>query len=83
MVVPVLITSCHVSLYPNIGPVAAQIRTVNTARAKVTGLPDVFAIHLAKLGNHENDRFFAIHKPAVTARLKSASRAASFYPSER
>ena len=39
MVVPVLITSCQVSLKPKIGPASAQIRTMATASTKVTGRP--------------------------------------------
>ncbi len=62
---PVLITSCHVSLYPNIGPVTAQTIMTSTAIRKVAGFPDAFAIDLAKLGNHEDDPFVAIHNPPV------------------
>jgi hypothetical protein len=39
MVVEVLMTSCHVSLKPNSGPVAAQITTSATAIRNVSGLP--------------------------------------------
>lgn len=39
MVVPVLITSCHVSEYPNSGPVTAQIRTTATAATNVGARP--------------------------------------------
>jgi hypothetical protein len=59
IVVPVLITSCHVSLYPNIGPVAAQMRTVTKAIANAIGLPEPLAVHLAKFENHPGDFFCA------------------------
>jgi hypothetical protein len=39
IVVPVLMTSCHVSLNPNKGPVTSQTRMTLTAKAKVRGLP--------------------------------------------
>ena len=46
----VLITICHVSLYPKAGPVDAQMITVSTAMPNVTGFPETFAAHLAKAG---------------------------------
>src|SRR5262245_14742873 len=55
MVVPVLITSCHVSLNPNSGPVTAQTRIRATAMANVTGRPVTRAVHLAKRVNPEVD----------------------------
>src|SRR5439155_19326741 len=39
MVVPVLITSCQVSEYPNIGPVTAQTAMMSNARMNAHGLP--------------------------------------------
>src|SRR5262249_52883694 len=39
MVVPVLITSCHVSEYLNAGPVTAQTRTTRTARKNAVDDP--------------------------------------------
>ncbi len=47
IVVPVLITSCQVSLKPKTGPVAAQITTMATAVANVAGFPDAFATAIA------------------------------------
>ena len=35
IVVPVLITSCHVSLKPNIGPVTAHMTITSTANPNV------------------------------------------------
>jgi hypothetical protein len=55
IVVPVLITSCHVSLYPKTGPAAAQAMTVRTAMPNVVGLAEAFAVHRAKAGNHAID----------------------------
>jgi hypothetical protein len=56
--VPVLITNCHVSLYPNIGPVAAQMITMKRAIAKVAGLPEAVAIHRAKFEKRQGEPFF-------------------------
>ena len=39
MVVPVLITSCHVSEYLNIGPVTAQTITIAAASINVDARP--------------------------------------------
>jgi hypothetical protein len=46
MVVPVLITSCHVSLNPNSGPVTAQITMTEAAATNVAGRPVARAVHL-------------------------------------
>jgi hypothetical protein len=51
----VFITSCHVSLKPNIGPVIAQAIMINTAPIKVTDLPDARAVHLVNRVNHDLD----------------------------
>ena len=40
IVVPVLMTSCHVSLKPNIGPSAAHTTMIETAAMNVAGCPD-------------------------------------------
>src|SRR6185295_19019840 len=40
MVVPVLMTSCHVSENPKTGPVIAHTRIVHNATAKAQELPD-------------------------------------------
>jgi hypothetical protein len=48
MVVPVLITSCQVSLKPNRGPVIAHTRTT----AKVAGRPESRAVATARRPNH-------------------------------
>src|SRR5206468_4331665 len=55
MVVPVLMTSCQVSLKPKIGPVMAQMAITSTARVKVSGRPVALAVHLAKRVNHDFD----------------------------
>jgi len=41
IVVPVLMTSCQVSLNPNKGPVTAQTSTTATAKRKVAGRPEI------------------------------------------
>jgi len=51
MVVPVLITSCHVSLKRKIGPVMPHIITSNRQAIKVHGLPAVRAVAVAKALN--------------------------------
>jgi hypothetical protein len=48
IVVPVLMTSCHVSLKPKIGPVMIQIAMIATASAKVLGRPQKCDADLAK-----------------------------------
>ena len=44
MVVPVLMTSCQVSLKPKSGPLSPQSRTNETAIAKLAGRPASTAI---------------------------------------
>src|SRR3972149_393597 len=48
IVVPVLMTSCHVSLKWKIGPVAIQAMITRTAMPKVPGWPVARAIPLAR-----------------------------------
>ncbi len=48
MVVPVLITSCQVSLNRNTGPVSAQTSTTATQMMKVHGRPAILAVALAR-----------------------------------
>src|ERR1044071_5150729 len=55
MVVPVLMTSCHVSLKPKRGPVTAQTMMVPAAMAKARGGAAARAVHLAKFVNHVVD----------------------------
>ena len=50
MVVPVLMTSCQVSLKSKIGPVTAHATTVAAARQKQTGLPVNLAVAWAVTG---------------------------------
>ena len=53
LVVPVLITSCQVSLKPKMGPVMAQVTTTITATRKAIGYPVACAVALAKRENGE------------------------------
>lgn len=53
MVVLVLITNCHVSLYPNKGPVIDQTRMTPATATNAAGLPVARAVDLANLVNHE------------------------------
>jgi hypothetical protein len=53
MVVLVLMISCHVSLNPKIGPVAAQTTMTRSARMKVMGRPLNRAAAFAKMLNQE------------------------------
>ena len=39
IVVPVLMTSCHVSEYPKYGPAKAHARTMSTAKMNTRGVP--------------------------------------------
>jgi hypothetical protein len=48
IVVPVLITSCHVSLKPKMGPVRSQARTTPAASANAIGWPAARAVQFAK-----------------------------------
>jgi hypothetical protein len=52
MVVPVLMTNCHVSENPNNGPVTAQIMIVNEARTNVVARPAACEVRLATLPNN-------------------------------
>src|ERR1051326_3390340 len=53
IVVPVLMTSCHVSLKPKIGPLISHTQMVSAANANASGWPVVCAVHLAKRENRE------------------------------
>ena len=55
MVVPVLITSCQVSLQWKRGPLIAQATTTVSASAKVAGRPVAYAVPLAKRVNQDFD----------------------------
>ena len=55
IVVPVLMTSCQVSLNPKSGPVTAHATTTETAIMNVTGLPVTLAVNFAKRENQEVD----------------------------
>jgi hypothetical protein len=55
IVVPVLMTSCQVSLNPKSGPVIAHAPTTETAVMKVTGLPVSLAVDFAKRENQDFD----------------------------
>ena len=48
IVVPVLITSCHVELKWNSGPVAAHTTTTSNATANADGCPAASAMRCAK-----------------------------------
>ena len=53
-VVPVLMTSCQVSLKLKIGPVTAQITTTAVARKKMAGFPQKSEAWRAKRPNHSS-----------------------------
>jgi len=53
--VPVLMTSCHESLKPKIGPVEAHTTTTPIAKAKAMGLPVARDDHFAKRLKNEGD----------------------------
>jgi hypothetical protein len=54
-VVPVLITSCQVSLKRNNGPVTSQTRITPTARMKVEGRPVTRAVAFVSRVNRDRD----------------------------
>ncbi len=54
-VVPVLMTSCQVSLNRNNGPVTSQARITPTASTKAVGLPVTFAVAFARRVNRDRD----------------------------
>ena len=74
MVVPVFMTSCHVSEKPKGGPVTAQAAMIAAASAKVAGLPAVRAVHLAKLVNQEVDFDGLTTSPPKVLKSESLSR---------
>src|SRR5499426_3729851 len=80
IVVPVLMTSCHVSLKPKTGPVPAQTTITMTATRKATGRPVARAVHLAKRVNQDLDfvgRIVVLPSPEdVSHRSYSSVRAA-------
>lgn len=49
MVVPVLITNCHVSLNAKKGPVNSHVPMMATAVTKTKGRPQMREVHLAKM----------------------------------
>ena len=51
IVVPVLITSCQVSLQPKSGPLTSQASTTSNARPKVNGWPVARDVALVKRTN--------------------------------
>src|SRR5436305_3628127 len=60
MVVPVLITSCHVSLKWKMGPEAAHTMMIRTAIPKARGWPSIFDIPLANRENTEVNGLYVI-----------------------
>src|SRR5688572_32702436 len=55
IVVPVLMTSCQVSLKPKRGPLTAQRMTTPNATPNAPGLPATCAVHFANRPNQEVD----------------------------
>lgn len=58
MVVPVLITNCHVSENPNRGPVIAHIMITENAIKKAAGLPVALVTLFEKLLKNDENLFF-------------------------
>jgi hypothetical protein len=65
IVVPVLITSCQVSLNRKIGPVTAQARTTAAASRKAEGAPEIRDTFFANWVNREAEF-------ALMSRLRSS-----------
>jgi hypothetical protein len=55
IVVPVLMTSCQVSLNLKIGPVTPQITMIEAAAMNAAGWPVARAVHLAKWENGDEE----------------------------
>jgi hypothetical protein len=55
IVVPVLITNCHVSLNLNIGPVMPQAKITRTARRNAAGWPVARDVHLENRENGDEE----------------------------
>src|ERR1700730_2240768 len=71
-VVPVLMTSCQVSLKLKMGPVTAQVTTTAVARKKMAGFPQKSEAWRAKRPNHPacwDTRIFAGGRRPVLAIL--------------
>jgi hypothetical protein len=60
IVVLVLITSCHVSLNPKMGPVTTHAIIINAARINALGCPVVWEAQVAKRANRDETFFFVI-----------------------
>src|SRR3954471_2661983 len=78
MVVPVLITSCQVSLKWKYEPVKPHVRTTTTASRNAAGRPVACAVHLVKRVNQLRWRVgligsFPAH-PTVRRRVLAAAR---------
>ena len=68
IVVPVLITSCQVSLKRKIGPVSAHTRMMDAASAKVIGRPLMWAVPFVSRVNQLRDfvgRMEALRRESV------------------
>src|SRR6202035_2862492 len=82
-VVPVLMTSCQVSLKLKIGPVTAQVTTTAVARKKMAGFPQKSEAWRAKRPNHpacwgtrifaEFVLFFFMHKQKRERSVKACA----------
>ena len=58
MVVPVLMTSCHVSENLNIGPVIPHSNIIAQAKMNAAGFPEAFVMLVAILSKNKENRFF-------------------------
>ena len=63
IVVPVLMTSCQVSLKPKIGPVIAHRTTMAAARANVDRRPESCAVFFANRVNQDVLRMENLREP--------------------
>lgn len=79
IVVPVFITSCHVSLNPNSGPRNAQRIMIEAAMKKVAGFPVTVAAVRANLVNKRHSIFALIchRKAGVPIKFLTTSATAS------
>src|SRR5262245_128871 len=83
MVVPVLMTSCQVSLYPKNGPVTAHTKITPTATPKAAGRPVAREVVLARRVNHDWDFTGRIGILLAGGRRRERHRCAGMRPPRR
>jgi len=81
IVVPVLITNCHVSENLKMGPVIAQIMIISKAIINAAGLPEAFVIFVAIRSKNKAkpfDFFFLLFMLMIYVNKKRKTQANNF-----